>query len=555
MMLAQSTASLAQDIGSWMWTLFVPFMLLLLVGAFLMTLRLVASRYKKVPPNAVLIVYGRKSGGKGFRIVSGGGSLVYPIIEAYQEMSTGAFQVEINEEAIPNKDNVPVNVRGVASCKIGTSDEELSNAAQAFLGQSEERIHAFVANILLGHLRSIIGKLGIGDILRSRDVFNKQVIDESTEELRRLGIVVITLVVQDVNDTLGYIEALGKQAVAEAIRDADIKVAEAKAYTTTNVSNAQRDADITVAQNAARVAEAQKNRDVQAAQYKVLADTAIAEANTALAIATASQEQTLKVAEAQRDAAQKEAQIAVQQKEAQRKEQELEATVVRPAQAEKRRKILEAEADAEVLRKRAEGTKQARTLEGEGEAARMTAEAKGQAAMKRDVLLAEAEGEAAKKKLALLGEAEGTAKMAEALEKMSESARLLLILDRMPTLLDNGGDALSKVARAVFESVAAPLAKIGDVRIVDIGGNGNGISQFGTIVPTTVFKFLSTLAAEGIQIEPLLRRFGISVEDITKMVSANGNGVSKAPVAPANVAEVADNRKEADKAPARTGSE
>jgi len=54
------------------------------------------------------------------------------------------------------------------------------------------------------------------------------VVEESTEELRRLGIQIITLVIQEVTDEYGYIDALGKQSVAEAIRDANIKTAQAE---------------------------------------------------------------------------------------------------------------------------------------------------------------------------------------------------------------------------------------------------------------------------------------------------------------------------------------
>ena len=80
-----------------------------------------------------------------------------------------------------------------------------------------------------------------------------------------------------------------------------------------------------------------------------------------------------------------------------------------------------------------------------------------QADGKKSALLAEAEGEAAKKGKVLLAEAEGTQKLAEALAQMTESAKLILILDRLPVLLDRSGDAMSKVAQAIFQSVAAPF--------------------------------------------------------------------------------------------------
>src|SRR5437867_247305 len=170
-------------------SLMVPLMIILLALAFIIVMRVIASRYKKIPPNAVGIFYGRKYTSRdpatgrvqtlGFKVVGGGGRIILPFVESYQEMSTAAFQTEIDERGIPNKDNVKINVKGVATCKISSIPEDLMNAAQAFLGKKDDEIKAFVQNILKGHLRSIIGKLNIEGLLRERDAFNKQVVEES----------------------------------------------------------------------------------------------------------------------------------------------------------------------------------------------------------------------------------------------------------------------------------------------------------------------------------------------------------------------------------------
>jgi flotillin len=520
----------------------LPSMILLIALAFIIVIKVMASRYKKIPPNEVGIFYGRRyrsvdSDGKvshrGFRVVAGGGALVWPVIEHFQPMSTSVTQVEIDEHDIPNKDNVKISAKGVATFKIETTQESLHNAAAAFLGKSDEELARIVRNILQGHLRSIIGKLNINEILRDRDEFNKKVVEESTEELKRLGIQIITLVIQEVTDEYGYIDALGKQSVAEAIRDANIKTAQAEAETKKQVSNANREADITVANNSVKVAEAERDRDVKKAQFKTIADTEKAKADQAFGIAMAEQEKTLKVRQAERDAAEKEAQIEVQTKEAARKEQELEATVVKPAQAERAKQVIDAEAakqvavtNAEAAReaaiRRADGEKQARVFEGEGQASKtraiMLAEAEGQAAKTKQALVAEAEGEAARKGMVLKAEAEGTKQLAEALAKMTSDARMILILDRLPGLFDKGGDAMSKVAASVFSSVAAPLGQIDEVRIIDVGGSGRGLDQLSTIVPNTVFKFLAGLRAQGVDVKAILSKLGISIDDLEQML-------------------------------------
>jgi flotillin len=530
-----NTSVLAYGLGG---SYFVPGMILLVAIAFVIVVRVMASRWKKIAPNQVGIFYGRKykfidNEGKtryaGFRVVAGGGSLLWPIVEHLQLMSTAVTQVDIDEHEIPNKDNVKISARGVATFKIETTSEALHNAAEAFLGKSDEEISRIVGNILQGHLRSIIGKLDINEVLRERDIFNKKVIEESTEELKRLGIQIITLVITEVTDEYGYINALGKKAVAEAIRDAEIKTAQAQAESKRQVSDAQREADITVAQNAVKVAEAEKTRDVQKAQFKVTADTEKAKADQAFAIANAQMEKVLRVNQAQRDAAEKEAQIIVQENEAARREKELQATVIKIAEAQREQRIIQAQAEkqaliiqAEAVREseitKAQGSKQSQTLEGEGQAAKtksvLVAEAEGQAAKTRQALLAEAEGQAAMKGLVLKAEAEGTKQLAEALARMTADAKLILVLDRMPALMDKGGDALSKVMSAIFSSVAAPFGNIDEVRIIDVGGSGRGLNQFGSIVPNTVFQVLTSLQAQGIDVSKLLAKLGVNIEEV-----------------------------------------
>jgi flotillin len=545
---------LLADLGFTLKSLTYPAMIVLIVVAFIIVVRVIATRYKKIPPNAVGIFYGKKytwvdpTDGKlkkrGFTIVAGGGRILLPIVEHLQLMSTAAFQTRIEENDIPNRDNVKISVKGVATCKISTAPEDLHNAAMAFLGKSDEDIETFVRNILIGHLRSIIGKLDIDEILRQRDTFNRRVIEESTEELKRLGIQIITLVIQDVSDVHGYIDALGQKTVAEAKRDAaikvaeatrdqEIKVAQAEAETQKKTSDAQKEAAVVVASNAVAIAEAERDRDVKRAQFKVVADSETAKANQALAIATADQEKTLKVKQAERDAAEREAQIKVQEKEAARKQQELNATVVQVAEAQKKKAIIEAEAaksvavlQAEAQResavRKAEGEKQANTLFGEGEAAKiratLTAKAEGEAAIKKQALLAEAEGQAAMKGKVLLAEAEGTARLAEALAKMTDAAKLIMILDRLPKLIELTGEAGEKIAHATFSGIAAPLGNIDSIHIVDMGGGGKGLDQLATLVPNTVFKTLAMLKASGIDVNEITKKAGIDISAISRMI-------------------------------------
>lgn len=530
--------------------LIIPFFIVLFGVAFLFVVKFVASRYKKVPPGKAGVFTGRK----GFKVITGGGRILLPVVEQYDEMMTTAFQVEIDEAGIPNKDNVKIGVEGVATCKLSMAEEDLKRAAQAFLGKTQQDIKDFIQNILKGHLRSIIGKMDIEELLRNRDKFNEEVLTESSNEMKRLGVEIITLVIQDIRDEYGYIDALGKKAISETMRDAAIKVAEAERDKSIQVSNAEREAALVAASNAAKVAEANKDRDVKVAEMAVITETANARAEKAKAIQTAEQDKILKVKEAERDAAEREAQVMVQEKEALRMQKELEATVIRQAEAErermkitaegsKQKQLIEAEATAEAAKKKAAGEREAEILRGEGKAkatqVTMTAEAEGTKAKllaeadgTRAQRLATAEGEKAQllasaegRKQQLLAEAAGkmadaeaTQKLAEALKELDERGWTVLLLKAAPELLEKGGDAASKVMEAMFKSAAAPFGSIDKITITDLGGEGKALSQFGNVVPDFVLNLLTKLSTKGVDLKGLLSKAGVDIDELMKLV-------------------------------------
>src|SRR3954462_659937 len=112
----------------------LPVLTIAVALAFVLAVRFIASRYKKIPPNRVGVFYGRRykdATGQvlGYLVLTGGGRIQMPLVEDYMEMSTSAFQIEIDETGIPNKDNVRLTVRGVASVQLSPAPEDLGRAA------------------------------------------------------------------------------------------------------------------------------------------------------------------------------------------------------------------------------------------------------------------------------------------------------------------------------------------------------------------------------------------------------------------------------------------
>ncbi len=547
----------------------VPSIILAAVIALVILGLVVASRYKTVPPNGIGVFYGRsypysftdsqgvtKTAKRGFHIVTGGGKILLPIVEQYQVMSTAAFQVAIEEQGVPTAKNVPVKIEAMATCRISPNPDEQANAVQAFLGKTPDAIANTVSEILRGHVRSIIAGLTVEQILRDRAEFNRRVLDESADEFKRLGIQIITLVVQDVSDEVGYIAALGKQETAGTIRDAAIATANAEKTTKIEVSNAQREASLNAAANAAKVADAEKDRDIQIAQFKVETETKKAQADMANSIAKATQEKQLRVIEADRDTAAAQAGIGVQEQKAKLRERELNATIITEANAKKAASLIDAEAQQQVAERTAKrveieanGRAAATVKDGEAQATRtraiatadadatkvrLTAEADGTRATQLAIAagveansLATAKGTEANllatangKRAALLAEAEGTEKLNEALATMSDSAKLIFILERLPNLLDKGGDAGAKMLAAVFTPLGESLGAIKNVSIVDMGGKdgGNGVAKFAGSIPEAIAGMVAKAEALGIDVKPLLKLTKIDASKLKDMI-------------------------------------
>ncbi|MBI5134297.1 MAG: hypothetical protein HZA81_02850 [Candidatus Taylorbacteria bacterium] len=568
-----------------------PIIAVAIVLAFVFLGYVVSSRYKRVAPNVIGVFYGMKYSyidadnkvhKRGFRTVTGGGSILWPLFERYQEMSMAAFQVDVKEAKIPSAKNVRVSIEGVATCRISNAPEDQHNAVQAFLGKSPQEINEFVGQILKGHIRSIIGKLEVHELLRERATFNEMVVKESAEEFRKLGLQILTLVIQDVSDEHGYIEALGKQEIANTMRDANIQVAEAEKETAIRVaeaqketsvktSNAAREAAEAKAQNDAKIAEAQRQLALQVAANKGLVDAKNAEANLAGELAKASMEKQLKIAQADRDKADAEARVGVEEQERKRKEKELDATVIVAAEAESKAILIRAEAgqkaaqfEAERAAIQAEGQRKAAVTTGQGEAEKRKLQANAeaeatkvtlgaQAEGNRAVALATAEGDKAKllaaaegdkaklvataegerlrlnaiaegKQNALLAEATGTEKLAEALQKMDERGQLILILDRLPGLLEKGGEAGAAIAKEVFGPMGIGLGKIGTINITDLGGGkttGDALQTLATSIPTAIANFFTQCEARGVDVKPLLSFFKMDGSGLQKMLGMN----------------------------------
>ncbi len=504
----------------------LPILLVLVALVAVIVVMTAMRNYIKVPPNKVAVFYGRKHRAPdgrivGFRLVTGGAALKWPIVEEVTYLDLTIFPIDLDVRDVPNKDGVLVSVQAVANVKIRSDLESLSAAAERFLGLTHEEIKQIAYKNLEGHLRSIVGRLTVEEIVRDRAKFNQEVLTEAASDLGKIGLGVDVLTIQKIWDNEGYIEALGKRRTAEVKRDARIGEAVAEREAIISSTTAIREAKERENENLALIAQAEKERDVKKAQFEAEVLSQQARARQAGPLAEAQARQQVVQEEVQVEYLRTKKLTEVAEAEAVRRERQLLAEVVKPAEAYKQQVILQAEAakQKEILEAEgrktaiiviADAEKQRLALEGLGEAdalrAKLLAEAEGakakllaEAEGTRAKLLAEAEGVRAK----LLAEAEGALRKAEAFAKLDESAKMMLVLERFPEVI--------KAFAPVAGAVAAPLGNIDKLVMVD-GGSADGantLNRLANTVPTMIFNVMQTAQALGLDLSGLLSKLGI----------------------------------------------
>lgn len=501
----------------------------------------------KVAPNTVAIFSGRKriiedpqTGEKrtvGYRIIRGGSAVRIPVIERVDYLSLNVMTIPLRIESAYNIEGVPVSVNAVAAVKIGGDDYSIGNAIERFLGMTVEQIQDVIFQTMEGHLRSILGTLTVEEINTDRQAFAQRMTAESAQDLARMGVIIDVLTIQQISDPNGYLEALGQKRTAEVKRDADIGRADADRDARQRSAAAMRDAATAEAEAEALIAAAQQDANVKKAQYQANVLAEEARAAQAGPLADAEAQRSVVVAQQNVELARTEAAIRVQEMEAKRKERELEATVLKQAEAErqatiitaegsKRAEIIQAEGAQQAVIMRAQAESQERELVGTGEAARIRqigqAEAdakKAEADALRSELLAQAEGARAKLiaeaeglRASLLAEAEGRHKLAEALNAYSNEAIQLLMYQ-----------AFIEQLPKVVEAAALPMSQIDKVVLIDSGGpggngsspNGGTLGRYANQLPVIVEQMAESFAAvTGIDLMEMARdKVGVNREE------------------------------------------
>ncbi len=414
-----------------------------------------ASRYTKVGPNQVLVVSGRKSiyrdtdgtmRARGFRIVKGGGTFVYPVIEKVDILSLELLTIDVQTPEVYTSKGVPVRVDGVAQIKVKGDDVSIGTASEQFLSKGSEEIRNIATQTLEGHLRAILGTLTVEEIYQNRDAFAGKVQEVAAGDMANMGLTIVSFTIRDIRDGQGYLEALGKPRIAQVKRDAQIAQAEADRDAMIKSAQAQQAGMEAKFVADTRVAEAHRDYELKAAEYNASINTKKAEADLSYDLQKYKTGQLVKAEEVQVQIIEKQKQIELQQQEILRRQRELEANVQKPADAERykvetlanaRKFQLETEAAGAAAAQKQTGFAQAEVNQATGIAEAEAQKAKGLA----EATIIEAQGHA---------QAEAMRQKAESFKQYNEAAVIELLVRVLPEIAGKISEPLSKTERMVI---------------------------------------------------------------------------------------------------------
>jgi uncharacterized membrane protein YqiK len=387
---------------------------------------------------------GRSTDGKTFKIVTGGGALVLPVLQKAQYLSLTADKALLEVEGVDTQ-KIPVGVRGVAIFKVGDDEQSITNAATRFLEAQHGQMHDLVREVFHGHLRSITGGLSVEDLIANRNELAQATRDASMDEMQKLGLVVDSLQIQEIVDPTGYIRALGEPRAAEVKKLARIAQAAADREATEREQEAE-----------ALKAAARRDSEIKQAAYQAEIDRQTAQSAQAGPLADAEARKQVVVQETE-----------VANLEAQREEKRLDTQVRKPADASAYEKKVQAEAEraarisiaeAEAREVELSAAAQAKKIEQIGNSEASVTTTRGRAEGEATKAKGLAEGESIRAKG--LAEAEAIAKRAEALEKEADAVIGQQIAEQLPEIVRAAAESFKHVDNLTVLNGAQGISEI-----------------------------------------------------------------------------------------------
>ena len=461
----------------------------------LVLLILILLCWKRVPADKAMVITGLKK-----RVLVGRGGVQVPFLETSCSISLESVSMTTDITEAPSKQGIFVDIAGTAVVKVDNKPDMILLAVEQFCNGNTERttqnIRNVVEQILEGKLRGIVSTLTVEQINEDRVAFENSIEDSITSELKAMGLRLMSYTVLKIATQGGYLENRAIPQIAQSKADADIASAERKRDTEVKTAEAIREGEKAKLSAQAEIAQSQRDKTIRTEQYRAEQDKAKADADVAYKLQEIENNKT--VAARQAELAQKEAIVV---------EEQLVASVKKPADAEKYKTEVEAEAMALLDKMGLKGNRVKAIKEAEARAEAMKLEALAKAEARRveaqaeaDAIRARGEAEAEATKAKGIADAEAKDRLAEAMKKYGEAAVVEMVIQQLPEIMG---------------AVSKPMEQIDHITVIDNGGS-EGASK--------VAKTVSDVASNGFTV--LKDLTGVDIAQMMKNFAAKAGGAS-----------------------------
>jgi flotillin len=176
--------------------------IIVIVIGVLGALILYARCYVRVPPNKVLVVFGRQQPGVKFSygFVLHGGRFIMPIFEdhGFMPLETFTDHLELNDIVTNDRNHLRISV--LADYNLCKDNEGLQAAAQNFFGKGNETLKAAVEVKISVATVDVIAENELAQVVPHRAQIAKEIRAKAAETLLPMGLALTSISIKDLQE-------------------------------------------------------------------------------------------------------------------------------------------------------------------------------------------------------------------------------------------------------------------------------------------------------------------------------------------------------------------
>jgi flotillin len=174
-----------------------------IVLAMMANVLIYAKRYKKVPPNKAMVVYGRMQmrTRKGYQIITGGAKFILPVLESFALMSIEAhsLKIELNNVRVDTHNTKAlIALKANSVVRIPNDPKILDVAAENLLGKSDQEVKDIAMNIIEGHIRNTCAHTPLEEIRNDFPIVSSMILSSANTDLNKVGLEMVSFNITDV---------------------------------------------------------------------------------------------------------------------------------------------------------------------------------------------------------------------------------------------------------------------------------------------------------------------------------------------------------------------